>query len=108
MALTAPGHQVWLDTWELLPGDSVVEKMDDGLAEAQYLVLCYPTDSTRSAWQSREWMSTLHRQVSGAGVKLLPVKLTTGAAPAILADIKHVDLGADWADGVRALHAAMT
>lgn len=106
--LRGHGHQVWLDTWELHPGDSVVAKMDDGLTAAQYLVLCYPTDSTRGAWQSREWMSALHRQISGNGVKLLPVRLGGGEAPAILADIKHVDLGVDWAEGVRALHAAMT
>ncbi|ALG10043.1 toll/interleukin-1 receptor domain-containing protein [Kibdelosporangium phytohabitans] len=105
--LRGHGHQVWLDTWELRPGDSVVQKMDDGLAAAQYLVLCYSTNSTRSPWQSREWMSALHRQVSGKGVKLLPVILAGGEAPAILADIKHVDLGADWAEGVRALAAAM-
>nr|WP_042179657.1 toll/interleukin-1 receptor domain-containing protein [Kibdelosporangium sp. MJ126-NF4]CEL13945.1 hypothetical protein [Kibdelosporangium sp. MJ126-NF4]CTQ88314.1 hypothetical protein [Kibdelosporangium sp. MJ126-NF4] len=105
--LRGHGHQVWLDTWELRPGDSVVQKMDEGLAAARYLVLCCSTNSSASPWQSREWMSALHRQVSGKGVTLLPVILTGGAAPAILADIKHVDLTADWAEGVRALLSVM-
>jgi hypothetical protein len=101
------GHDVWLDTWELQIGDSVVQRMNDGLADAAYLVLCYSPNSSASPWQEREWMSALHRQVSGKGVKLLPVRLTGGDAPAILADIKHVDLTVDWDEGVRALLAAM-
>ncbi|CAM3422211.1 toll/interleukin-1 receptor domain-containing protein [Kibdelosporangium persicum] len=105
--LRGHGHDVWLDTWELHVGDSVVRKMNDGLAGAAYLVLCYSTNSSASPWQDREWMSALHRQVSGKGVTLLPVRLTGGESPAILADIKHVDLTAGWSEGVQALLAAM-
>lgn len=105
--LRAHGHDVWLDTWELHVGDSVVQKMNDGLAGAAYLVLCFSPNSSVSPWQEREWMSALHRQVSGKGVRLLPVRLTGGEAPAILADIKHVDLTAGWPEGVQALLAAM-
>jgi hypothetical protein len=100
------GHCVWLDAWELRVGDSIVEKIDSGLSGAGYLILCY-SDAGLSPWMGREWMSALVRQMEGADVRLLPVKLTGGAPPTILADIKYVDLVADWAAGLDALCAAI-
>ena len=52
-------------------------------------------------------MSTLARQLSGCSVKILPVLLSGGAAPAILADIQYADLVTDWDRGVGALLRAI-
>ncbi|MEV8437508.1 toll/interleukin-1 receptor domain-containing protein [Actinosynnema sp. NPDC051121] len=101
------GHRVWLDDWAIGLGDSIVAKMDEGLAASAYLVLCYSAAGTDSPWASREWMSALARQLDGAGVRVLPVRLTGGTPPAILADVKYADLTADWAGGVAALCAAI-
>jgi hypothetical protein len=100
------GHEVWLDTWKIGLGDSIVEKMNDGLADSTYLVLCYSCAGT-SPWMSREWMSALARQLSGADIRLLPVRLSGGSPPAILADIKYADLTVDWAGGVEAVCALL-
>lgn len=105
--LRAAGHDVWLDTWEIGLGDSIVAKMNDGLSGSAYVVLCYSSLGTTSPWISREWMSALARQLDGAGVKILPVRLTGGDPPAILADMKYADLTTDWAGGLRALLAAI-
>ncbi len=77
------------------------------MAHLRYLVLCYSGAGLTSEWMNVEWMSTLHRQLSGVDVKVLPVRLTGGEPPAILADIKYADLVADWDSGVDALNAAM-
>ncbi|HZH76021.1 MAG TPA: hypothetical protein VEY88_08310 [Archangium sp.] len=52
-------------------------------------------------------MSTLMRQLSGHGVKLLPVVLTGGLPPAILADIKPADFVKDWSRALRDLLRAL-
>ncbi|MFE5558792.1 toll/interleukin-1 receptor domain-containing protein [Streptomyces sp. NPDC056544] len=101
------GHQVWLDHWEVGIGDSIVRQMDDGLTNYPYLVLCLSQSGVSAPWMSREWMSALARQLDGAGVKLLPVRLTGGDLPAILADIRYADLVTDWNAGVRALDRAL-
>lgn len=105
--LKAAGHDVWLDEWELQIGDSIIGRMDAGLADATYVVLCYSAQGVAAPWMSREWMSALARQLGGASVKLLPVVLTGGEPPAILADIKYVDLTKDWASGVQQLIRAL-
>jgi hypothetical protein len=82
------GHNVWLDVWRIDLGDSIVEKMNEGLSGAAYVVLCYSSIGVDSPWMSREWMSALARQLNGEGIKILPVMLTAGEVPALIRDIK--------------------
>lgn len=95
-AIRDAGHDVWLDRWRIDVGDSIVARIDEGLTAARYLVLCLSADGNDTPWITREWMATLARQLEGAGVKLLPVRLSGGSLPAILADLKYADLVRDW------------
>ena len=104
--IRAAGHQVWLDEWEINLGDSIVEQVNVGLEGASYVVLCFSAEGM-SAWVNREWMSSLARQLSGHNIKVLPVLLTGGQLPAILADIKHADLVKDWSKGASELLRAI-
>lgn len=97
--IRAAGHEVWLDIWKIGIGDSIVAEIDRGLSTIHYLVLCYSA-SGPSDWTDREFQSTLHRQLSGQPVKVLPARLSGGKPPAILADIKYADLVADWKQGL--------
>ena len=97
------GHSVWLDEWEISIGDSIVERMEEGLQGSTYLVLCYSDAGVLSPWVSREWMSALARQLEGHDVQILPVMLTGNLAPAILADIYAADLRTDWNKGLTLL-----
>jgi hypothetical protein len=104
--IKAAGHEVWLDDWKIDIGDSIVEKINEGLEGMAYLVLCY-SSSGMSDWVNREWMSALARQLSGQPVKILPLLLSGGKPPAILADIKYADLIKDWHKGVQDLLKAI-
>ncbi|MGK5682332.1 toll/interleukin-1 receptor domain-containing protein [Actinoplanes sp. URMC 104] len=101
------GHEVWFDEWRIDLGDSIVERISTGLSATAYLILCYSSSGVESPWMSREWMSTLARQLDGQPVKILPVRLTGNAVPAILADIKYADLVRNWDAGIRQLLAAI-
>jgi TIR domain len=105
--IRAAGHTVWLDDWEIDLGDSIVGRMQEGLAASRYLVLCYSTSDVLAPWISREWLSALARQMNGASVKLLPVVLTGGGPPAILSDIHYVDLTKDWDEAMGRLLRAI-
>jgi len=101
------GHEVWLDIWNISVGDSIVGRINDGLNDSAYLLLCYSAEGTLAPWINREWMSALARQLNGEPVKLLPVRLTGGAPPSILADLKYADLTTNWTDGINELCAAL-
>lgn len=105
--LHAAGHRVWLDTWEITLGDSIVERINAGLEGAAYVIVCYSSAGNDSPWMSREWMSALARQLDGYGVRLLPVLLTGGHPPALLADIKYANVATDWSAGLAELCKAL-
>jgi hypothetical protein len=105
--ISGAGHHVWFDEWEVGLGDSIVGKMNEGLEGATYAVVCYSSSGVTSPWMSSEWMSALARQLDGRGVKLLPVRLTGGDPPAILADRRYADLVKDWNVGVAELLRAI-
>jgi hypothetical protein len=106
-ALNDRGHQVWLDTWKINLGDSVIQKINEGLSNSNFLVLCWSDSPSSGSWMDREWMSALARQLEGAAIKVLPVRLTGGSPPAVLADVKYADLVADWQVGVDAICKAL-
>lgn len=106
-AVREEGHDVWLDQWEIAVGDSIVERIDQGLTGLSYLLLCYSAAGNETAWQGREWRPTLARQLAGEPVKILPVRISGGTPPAILRDIRYADLVRDWDKGVRDLLAAI-
>src|SRR5437867_2261723 len=70
------GYAVWLDEWEIGVGDSIVERINAGLENAKYVILCYSEAGVLSPWMSREWMSSLARQLAGYNVKMLPARLS--------------------------------
>lgn len=105
--LKACGCTVWLDDERLLPGDSVVGEIEAGLLDCGYVILCLSSEGP-SDWMDREWMATLARRLNGVKVKLLPIFLSGGTLPAILADIKYVDLTRDWDRGIEQLCSAIT
>jgi hypothetical protein len=106
-ALCARGHEVRIDVWDIGVGDSVIAWMDTGLRISEFLLLCYSDALSASPWMDREWMSALARQLEGENIKVLPVRLTGGTSPAILADIKYADLVADWQSGLDAICKAL-
>jgi TIR domain len=106
--VASAGHKVWIDSAEIGLGDSIVEKIDQGLSGSHYLVLCYSRDGVKSPWISREWQSRLNRQLSGKNVKIIPVIISGGGEiPAILADIKYADFTANWSAALRDLLLAL-
>jgi hypothetical protein len=107
MEIRNAGHQVWLDKWNITTGDSIIERINSGLAGASYVIICYSYSRIDSPWMGREWMSSLARQLDGCGVKVLPVMLTGGEPPSILADLRYADLVNNWSQGMSELLQAI-
>lgn len=107
-ALRDKGFDVWLDLDEIKPGDSIIARMNEGLERASHLLLLYSDDATEGAWMDREWLSFLARQLNGADVKVIPVRIGRSLGPALLADVKYVDLVTNWSAGVRALEDVLS
>jgi hypothetical protein len=85
-SLLARGIDAWLDKWEMLPGDSLVDKIfEEGLKEAAAFVIVLSHNSVRSEWVRKELnTATVHRIEKGT--QLIPVVLDDCEIPECLKD----------------------
>ena len=71
--LREKGIDAWVDRWEMLPGDSLGEKVyEEGLGEADAVVAVISENSLESPWVKDELNTAKIRQITGR-CKLIPV-----------------------------------
>jgi len=79
--LRAHGIDAWLDRWEMLPGDSLVDKLfEEGLHSATAVVVVLSTNSVDKPWVREELNAAFVKHVD-SGTKLIPVVLDDCRVP---------------------------
>jgi hypothetical protein len=96
-ALKRAGIRVWLDEHELAVGDSLTEKIDEGLAHSQFGVVILSPAFLAKHWPRRELAGLRAREEEGRKV-ILPVwheidKTTISQTYPILADLLAANTG---------------
>lgn len=79
---------LFFDEKSIVAGDSITEKINDGLAGADALLLCVSATSGGSSWVTREYSYALH-----SSIRVVPVILDESTPPPVLRDTKYVRLG---------------
>jgi TIR domain len=98
-ALDGYALDLWYDKREIKVGDSIVEKINDGLSNATHLIVILPAVAVGKPWVKRELSSSLMRQLGNRSIKLLPVLREDCVLPPLLADIKYADFRRDFDKG---------
>lgn len=71
--LTNKGVDVWLDKWEMLPGDSLVDKIfEEGLKGAEAVIIVLSQYSVNKLWVREELNSAIVSRIQ-KGTRLIPV-----------------------------------
>jgi hypothetical protein len=82
--LAKAGCRVWFDQWEILPGDSLVDKVfEEGLKEADAMVVVLSANSIDKAWVREELNAGFMKRLEGK-CKLIPVILDGVEVPEVL------------------------
>lgn len=105
--LTANGISVWLDEQRIRVGDSIPEKIAQGLAESDYFLIAMSQKASESAWVQRELNNALMSEVQRRKVHILPLKLDDTSMPPIIADKKYADFSKSYKTGLGELLAAL-
>jgi hypothetical protein len=91
--LRARGIDVWFDDWEILPGDSLVDRIfEHGLASADVVIVVLSRNSVASPWVREELHAGLHRRIAKE-VTLIPVVIDDCEIPTSLHDTKWLRIG---------------
>lgn len=105
--LDAEDVDIWYDRREIRAGDSIVERINDGLASASHVVVVLSQAAIRKPWVSRELSSALMMQVQDSSVRVIPVLRERCDMPTLLSDIRYADCGSDRESGFMALIEAI-
>ncbi len=97
----------WYDKREILVGDSIVERINQGLGAAGYLIAVLSPRSVVKPWVVREMSSSLMRQLGGGGIKILPVLFEPCEIPVLLTDIRYANFTDSFAEGIMELMDAI-
>jgi len=89
--LKGDGLKVWLDTWEILPGDLIGLKIEQGLQASRVLLLCTSVNALNSDWVTLERHTAMFRDPKNKQRRFVPVILDDAVLPDTLIQFAHVD-----------------
>ena len=99
VGLEAVNFPVWYANWAIKPTESIVQRINDGLARNDTLVILLSPESVKSRWVQRELNSIIMAQLSGQNVTVVPVLIAECDIPEVLNDIKYIDMSDDFHAG---------
>jgi hypothetical protein len=105
--LVANDVQVWLDEQRIRVGDSIPEKIAQGLAESDFFLIVVSQNSISSAWVQKELNSALVKEIERRQVTVLPVKIDSSKVPDSIEDKKYADFSGSYATGLGELLTAI-
>ena len=71
--LESHGIRYWLDEAEIKVGESLIEKIRNGLDEVDYVAAVLSPSSIASPWVQRELDVAMNQEIQGKKVKVLPI-----------------------------------
>lgn len=85
------GVNVWIDEAEIKPGDSLIEKISDGLGTCEFVIAFISKNSIEAPWVKKELSIALTREIKGKLYKVIPALLENVELPVWLEDKLYVD-----------------
>ena len=82
---------IFYDRWSMQPGDSIIDKMNEGLEKFTTFFYFLSPNSLTSKMVAKEWQSALNKAVN-ENLKFVAVRLADCKPPAILTDALYIDL----------------
>jgi hypothetical protein len=97
------GISVWIDEAEIKWGDSINKKIDEGLRNADYVLVFLSKNSVKSRWVDKEINMAFARNPKDAQAVIIPVlldKLDVSEIPSHLRNIAWLDLSESYESGI--------
>lgn len=106
--LTKNNIDIWLDEQMIKVGDSIAEKISQGLAESDYFLVALSNNSVQSEWVKKELNHALVSEIEEKKVKILPLKLSDCEIPVLIKDKKYADFSQSYKSGLKDLMTVFT
>jgi hypothetical protein len=98
---------VWVDTWELNVGDSILNRVQEAIQASSALLIVLSKASVASEWCKKELSAGLMRELDEKRVVVLPVLVEDCEIPVFLREKMYADFRKGFASGLKALLEAV-
>lgn len=99
--LRKDGIDVWIDRWEIKPGDSLIQRIFvEGLSECDIFLILLSNASVRSKWVREELDYAMIKKIDGV-TRIIPLIKEKCEIPPPLRTLLWVDVSVDFTDGIR-------
>lgn len=89
--LMADDVVVWLDEAEINIGDSLIDKIAEGIKEMKFVAAIISNNSVKSSWVQKEISIAMTKEVAGRKVTVLPLVIDDCELPPSLSDKLYAD-----------------
>ncbi|MGB0880606.1 MAG: toll/interleukin-1 receptor domain-containing protein [Polaribacter sp.] len=94
---------VWLDKWEMKPGDSLIDKIQSGISDSSFLLVVLSENSIKSEWCKKELNSGLMRELNEKKVVVIPILIDDCKIPLFLQEKIYADFRTGFNNGFESL-----
>jgi hypothetical protein len=103
MDLRKQGVNAWFDKWEIIPGDSLRRKIDEGIEDAGFFIAILSSSSLKSEWVQSELDAGMVKRIEGScRLIVCPYGINDEDIPVTLRGRRYVRL-TDYESGLREL-----
>lgn len=102
------GHVPWLDEWDIKAGQSIPLRINEGIADSEFLLVLLSRVSVESGWVEAEWSTKYWDEASSRRAIVIPVLLEDCAIPTLLRPKKYADFRKDYQRGLDQVLEALT
>lgn len=85
-------EKIFFDQWSIQPGESILDKMAEGLQNTKNLFFIMSKNSINSEMVKMEWQSILLKQAREHNVNLIPILIDDVDVPILLTRLKYIDI----------------
>lgn len=93
--LDAHGIRCWVDEAEIKVGDSLIEKIRQGIDSMNFVGVVLSPNSINSRWVQKEIDVAMNQEILGRTVKVLPLMYRTCELPGFLLGKKYLDFSTE-------------
>src|SRR6266849_1326550 len=98
---------VWIDSWELNVGDSLIQRIQQAIQESSALLVVLSKASVQSEWCKKELSAGLVRELEEKKVLVLPVLVEDCDIPIFLREKLYANFRTSFDDGLEAIVPAV-
>jgi len=98
--LTNNGYRAWFDEWEIKVGDSIVEKINEGIKDTAFMIVLFSRCSVEKSWVKKEMNAGFVEELKRKKIYVLPALIEDCDIPPLFSDKRYADFTVSYELGI--------